>query len=396
MKVAFFTHYTTLYGANRSLLNLIDGLKTYGVESYVIAPSEGDITNALKEQNVAFATYPIQWWVDKLNHSDKPKFKARWLERVYRFAQYRRNAAIRLYRNLRLVPLLKQQLKQWDVDLVYTNASVTPIGALVAKSLNLPHVWHFREFIDLDYGLCHDWGKFVFNQLVGQADARVAISKAIYAHLLHELPPDRNHIIYNGVASVSEFDRLLQITSLSIRDNKFFTFALLGVLLPHKGQDIAIRALALLVESFPQTRLLIVGQGNDARLRELAIELNVQNNVEFWGHIDDPYKAYLEADVVLMCSKNEGMGRVTVEAMAACRLVIGYDNAGTSEIVQHEQTGLLYQGGFEELAVQMKRCVENPAWGRQIGKNAWQFARNEYSVETYAKNIYKVLLSVVK
>jgi glycosyltransferase involved in cell wall biosynthesis len=139
-----------------------------------------------------------------------------------------------------------------------------------------------------------------------------------------------------------------------------------------------------------------VGQGNDARLRELAIELNIQNNVEFWGHIDDPYKAYLEADVVLMCSKNEGMGRVTVEAMAACRPVIGYDNAGTSEIVRHEQTGLLYQGGFEELAVQMKRCVENPDWGRQIGENAWQFARNEYSVETYAKNVYKVLLSVAK
>ena len=44
MNVVFITHYSALYGANRSLLNLIDGLKEYNVESFVLCPSEGKIS----------------------------------------------------------------------------------------------------------------------------------------------------------------------------------------------------------------------------------------------------------------------------------------------------------------------------------------------------------------
>lgn len=391
MKVAFFTHYTALYGANRSLLNLIDGLKARGVKPYVIVPAEGDITRALRERGIEFATYPIQWWVDKLDYNNNSL-----LEKGYRLARYQYYALKRLYHNLRLIPQLEKQLRQWKVDLIYTNASVIPAGALVAKKLKLPHVWHLREFIDLDYNLRHDWGKGIFNQLLGQADARIAISKAIHAHLLDKLSPERNHIIYNGVASISDFDRFRQTKSLSVERDGFFTFALVGMVHPNKGQDVAIRALALLTQKFPQVRLLIVGGGDASYVRRLAGELGIENHVEFWGHVDDPYRAYLAADAVLMCSKNEGMGRVTVEAMSACCPVIGYDNAGTSEIIQHGQTGLLYKGDFEALASQMQWCLERPDWVKQVGEDAWRFARQRYSVETYAGEVYKVLSSVVE
>ncbi|MBD1866777.1 glycosyltransferase family 4 protein [Cyanobacteria bacterium FACHB-471] len=391
MKIAFFTHYTTLYGANRSLLNLIDGLKACGVEPYVIAPAEGDVTRALRERGVEFAIYSIQWWVGKIEYIHSSP-----LDKVYRFAQYRYYALKRLYRNLRLIPLLEKQLKRWNVDLIYTNASVIPTGALVAIKLKLPHVWHMREFIDLDYNFRHDWGKGIFNQLVGRADARIAISKAIYAHLLDKLSPDRNNIVYNGVASISDFDRFREIKKLSIEKNEFFTFAIVGLVHPNKGQDVAIRALASLTQQFLRVRLLIVGGGDSTYVKKLASELNIQDNVEFWGHVDDPYKAFMAADAVLMCSKNEGMGRVTVEAMSACCPVIGYDNAGTSEIIRHGQTGLLYQGDFEALATQMQWCLENPDEIKQIGENAWQFARQKYSIETYAEEVYGVLSSVMK
>jgi glycosyltransferase involved in cell wall biosynthesis len=94
----------------------------------------------------------------------------------------------------------------------------------------------------------------------------------------------------------------------------------------------------------------VVGEGKIDQLKALAHDLGVADRVEFWGYIDDPYKAYLASDAVLMCSKNEAMGRVTVEAMSACRPVIGYDQAGTSEIIEHGRTGLLYRGGPEALA----------------------------------------------
>ena len=122
--------------------------------------------------------------------------------------------------------------------------------------------------------------------------------------------------------------------------------------------------------------------------------MSLEQNVKFWGHIKNPYIAYQQADAILMCSKNEAMGRVTVEAMSACRPVIGYDNAGTSELIDHEHTGLLYSGDHEQLAECMLRLVKNPEEGRQMGINAWHFARERFTIEAYAQAVYQVFSSV--
>src|SRR5206468_6899835 len=136
------------------------------------------------------------------------------------------------------------------------------------------------------------------------------------------------------------------------------TFALVGKIRPSKGQESAIRALALVAERFPGTRLILVGGGDIAdveRCEAVASQLGIRDHVEFRGYIANPWPVYLEADAVLMCSINEAMGRVTAEAMAACRPVIGLGRAGTVELVEHERTGLLYRGGPEALAASMVR-----------------------------------------
>ena len=43
LRIAFITHYTELYGANLSLLNLIDGLSRHGIAPHVVCPEDGDL-----------------------------------------------------------------------------------------------------------------------------------------------------------------------------------------------------------------------------------------------------------------------------------------------------------------------------------------------------------------
>src|SRR5262249_4826933 len=163
-----------------------------------------------------------------------------------------------------------------------------------------------------------------------------------------------------------------------------FTFALVGLIHPCKGHAVAIRALGR-VDS---ARLLIVGTngypGYEAQCRELTHRLGLADRVEFWGYLADPYKAYLDPDAAWMCCQFEGMGRCTAEAMAACRPVIGYNNFGTAELIQHERTGLLYRGGEAELAACMRRLIENPGWARQLGENGWQSAHAKHTIEINA------------
>lgn len=396
MRVAFITHYTTLYGANRSLLNLLDGLKSYDVVPYVVAPAEGDITNGLHDRGIPVAVIPIQWWVGERNLNGLCMVRP--LRCLHKYLRWRRRTVRRLYGNIKVLPALVRQMKLWNIDMVYTNASVTPIGAMAAWIMRRPHIWHLREFGDLDYGLHPDWGNRIFRYLINKSDARIANSEAVRSYYLRDAKSNGTYAIYNGIASLTEFDRLYSVANSNTtrEPDKPYIFTIVGLIHPSKGQDVAIRALALLRGDFPKIRLLIVGMGNTNLLKALAAELGVMNNVEFWGHIEDPYEAYLAAEAVLMCSKYEAMGRVTAEAMSACRPVIGYDQAGTSEIIEHGQTGLLYLGGAEELASCMRQFIENPTWARQLGINGWHIARQKYSVEAYARSVYEVLSSVYR
>jgi glycosyltransferase involved in cell wall biosynthesis len=122
--------------------------------------------------------------------------------------------------------------------------------------------------------------------------------------------------------------------------------------------------------------------------------LAVADRVEFWGFVPDPERAFLEADVALMCSRNEAMGRVTAEAMATCRPVIGYDRGGTSEMIDHDRTGLLYRGGTEALAACMARYVTAPELAWQHGQAGWHVARRRHSTEAYAAQVAEVLRRV--
>ena len=378
MRIAFLTHYTELYGANLSLVNLIDGLRRYGHIPTVICPDRGDLLNALASRGVPAAIFPFAWWC-----SPRPTAHG---------------AAKRFLTNLRLLPEIVRQLGNWKTELVYSNSSVFCVGALAAARLGLPHVWHLREFGDRDYDLFPDAPKPVVRRAILSADATIFVSHALKHAFLGNRNPKTAHVIYNGVASESVFDERRRLAN-SLRERRQpFTFVLVGRFRESKGQAVAIRAFAQLAERHRDVRLLLVGgagatgqQDYFELCRELVKFLGLADRVEFWGYIPDPERAFLAADVALMCSAIEAMGRVTVEAMSACRPVIGFDGGGTTELIENGQTGLLYRGGAEALAESMERYVNAPDLARTHGESAWQIARARHATEIYASQIHERL-----
>jgi glycosyltransferase involved in cell wall biosynthesis len=284
---------------------------------------------------------------------------------------------------------------------VYSNSSVLAVGAMAAARLGLPHVWHLREFGGRDYGLWPDFGQHPARLGFRTADATVFVSHALRRALLGGSPPANSHVVYNGVAPEAAFDERRRAAEALRGRREPFTFVLVGRFRASKGQAVAIRALAHLAARHRAARLLLVGgagqtgeQGYFDGCRALAAELGVAGRVEFWGYVPDPERAFLGADVALMCSPNEAMGRVTAEAMSACRPVIGFDGGGTSELIDPGRTGLLYRGGPEALAACMARYAEAPELAWQHGQAGWQQARRRHSTEAYAAQIHGVLRGI--
>ncbi|QEL16504.1 glycosyltransferase family 4 protein [Limnoglobus roseus] len=381
-RVTFITHYTELYGANLSLLNLIEGLVPYGVQARVLCPDRGDLLSALDRRGVPWAVIPFEWWVS-----------------THRTAA---GTATRLARNVRRLRPIVRQISAWETDLVYSNSSVFSIGAMAAAELELPHVWHLREFGRRDYDLWPDFGTRLSRLAFRTADATIFVSLALQRAFLGKAVLPHSHVIYNGIAPAKVFDDRKRAADAIRERRQPFTFVLVGRFRESKGQAVAIRALAALPAAFAETRLLLVGgagntgdQGYYEGCRALVAELGLTDRVEFWGYVPDPERAFLAADAALMCSRNEAMGRVTVEAMSAARPVIGYDAGGTSELIEDGRTGLLYRGGEAALAACMEQYCVEPALAVRHGEAGWQAARGRHTEEDYAARVHAVLRTVL-
>jgi phosphatidylinositol alpha-1,6-mannosyltransferase len=121
-------------------------------------------------------------------------------------------------------------------------------------------------------------------------------------------------------------------------------------LVPHKGQDVVIRALARLRAEFPLLRYVIVGQGHDeSRLRQIAIDEGVGDAVIFAGELtdDDLPDAYASATIYVGLSRvdreinAEGFGIAFVEAGASGVPVVAGDSGGVRSAVRDGETGLV-------------------------------------------------------
>jgi len=389
MKTLFITHYTALFGANRSLLALVDGLTNNGVDALVVVPQHGPICQELDELAVSWVVIPHATWCHVPSNRKSLVIRvARWAinatRGIFRFAKH-------LYAGLRIAKICRKE----QIDVIHTNSIVTPVGAIAGMLAGAPHVWHIREFGDLDYHLQYDLGNSLAHKIVGQSAQILTISQSIAKH--HGVDSLSNHTqIYDAIISRELADELPWNEKL-VEFGGAPVMCIVGYLSATKGQDIAVRCFAEVVKSYPKAKLLIAGGGEETfekHLRALAAELGVENGIEYLGMVDTPLDVFLRSHVTFMCSKNEGLGRVTPEAMFCGSVVVGFDNAGTSELIEHGVDGLLYKT-FDEMVENVIELLKSPATMQELRVKARLKAINSYTNEEYSTAVNKVYQTVI-
>src|SRR5680860_168299 len=146
MKLLFYSHSSTLYGASTSLVNLISGIKIQdaSIEFHVVIPDEGPLSNYLKEENISFSVLPHYFWTYNLDLSNRKKKQNYLLWKIWFFKnKWEKRLKNRVYFNRH-----KEFVKEYAPDYIYVNSSLAPMGAKVATRLKIPFIWHHRETLD--------------------------------------------------------------------------------------------------------------------------------------------------------------------------------------------------------------------------------------------------------
>lgn len=366
--ILFVTHDTLLYGANQSLINIISALKNEDVKVKVVFPDKGPICKRFDDLGIDYFII---------------KYKSE-------FIDPRKNIKSKFLNFLRLInknilngfalKKLRKFVKLHNITIIHSNSSVVGIGEELAKKENLRHVWHVREYIDLDHGMDVFGGLHNLRERIRKSDKVICISQSIFDYFGIQ---NNGIVLYNSVRKeVKPF--------LSNKRSHYYLFC--GSLVKNKGVENAIYAFRNVFSHNNKLELYIAGSGEpeyEIYLKKLVLELNIEKNVKFLGFRKDTDLLMMNALALLMCSKHEALGRVTIEAMLNSCLVIGFNNAGTSELIKNKVTGILYEKETELLDYMIEVSNDSENNFEMIRLNAYNYSCDNFLEKHYTPNLIR-------
>lgn len=269
--------------------------------------------------------------------------------------------------NYKRIMMLREQFKQLKPHAVISFMDATNVLALLANmGLGIPTVISERTNpakYRSDLGMIWDnLRRFTYPK----AKAIVAVSRSTAKQISAMMPKSLVEVIPNPVF-YHEQDQS------SKSEPKAPTVITMGRLVPLKNFDLLIRSFAKCLDSQPEWKLNILGEGPQrGALESLIRELDLAQNIRLLGAVKEPAPILAQADIFALCSSFEGFSNSLVEAMA-CKLPIICTREAGGEIVINKGQGLLVpEGDLDALTKSLRLLMGDQALRERLGDSAQQ------------------------
>lgn len=351
--------------------------KKFKIATHVILPYKGSgnsIMTAAGVKNHVITSY--DWIIPKDTTKDFSFFVKKHTEHT---------------ENLRAAIEIARYALTNKFNIIHSNTTYTYVGYLASKLSGIPHVWHLREAVDEGQNkkiYCQKQGY----KMIGNSQRVITISDAVYQKYKTIVPKPNLKLIYDGISTDVYYSPQKAIFK---NDVPVFLF-LSGSDSPYKGREDLIKACERLNNEGVRFELWFVGWCV-IELQNLVRKAGLTDKTRFFGYQRNTEVYYGFADIFFMCSRFEGFGRTTVEAMLNGCLVIGANSGGTKELINNLKTGLLYPyGNVDKLVEVIKFAIANKEKMRDIANEGRRFMFNNMTSEINAQKIleeYKLILS---
>jgi glycosyltransferase involved in cell wall biosynthesis len=386
LKICFVSNAIRTGGAERVLLETIEILAERNFECHVLVPAEGEFSRELFERAIPYSTVHSASLATTGTPSLWRRTKAA-LQMVIATG-----ALVRRFRRLR-------------PGLIYSNTILSGYASLAAKILAIPHVWHVHEFGQEDHGLSFNLGERFSCRLVAKCSSAVIVvshalarkyQKYVSAENLRTIYPAMNLTMSaNGHGSASR-----SLLSDSAETNKRFRCLVVGGLAPGKRQEDAVRAFSQLEHRGVDAELVVIGGEEYPQYLELLRSIAndskwAKQRVIFLGQVPEARELMANADAVLVCSRSEAFGRVTIEGMLAGKPVIGANGGATPELVRDAFNGFIFPvGDVDKLAEKIAFLCHNRSTAERLGENGREWAKSMFNKDRFTNELLGVLKSL--
>ena len=379
-----------LYGAERSLLDVLAALHRLQVRAVVTLPSavNAEYLATVRARSATVVVLPYRWW-----HAQRPACEA---------TQHH----------------FEQLIRRFSANAVYANTLVLDEPLLAARAMEIPALVHVRELPTHDVALCEALAatpEEIIRRTQEHATLIIANSKRVAsdfptvptAIVPNTIDPNAYNIPLPTTTTVrpEPVEGHAPTATTTVRPEPVegrppeptCAIALISSNLPKKGlHDFLEVATRLAAHS--NIRFLLIGPENQhiAHLRTAQATGTAPPNLVFAGYAPTPQQALAQADVVLNLSHfQESFGRTVLEAMAAARPVVCYAWGALPELVVDGETGYLVP--FRDVTAVAERIVRLAGDGvlrERMGRAAQERAACHYSLESMAAKLADALRKI--
>jgi glycosyltransferase involved in cell wall biosynthesis len=368
LKVVVLNDSARIGGAEQSLILMGQHLDKSLFDVIVLCPTEGPLIEALTQRGVR--VIPLE-----ISHFSRKRSPLGYFASLCNVAR---------------------TLRRLNVDLIHCNSSTAVHwGIPLGKLMSLRTICHIRGVRDI-------YPKFTSFLLrhAPQTTQFVAISNFVRAHLIGlGIPEAKITVIYNGV-DIEIFHPRVRESHCGADDmeQRALRIGVIGRIDDWKRQIDVIEAAGLL-SSRLSLKIFMVGEvwranySDQSYLQSRIIELGLKSNTVFTGFRSDIPQIMAGLDVIIVPSIDEPFGRVTIEAMALGKPVIGTFSGGTPEIIQDGTTGILVPvKNPQAIANAIETVAKNKKYAQSLGRNARRHVVEKFSVQSHVKQIQELYI----
>ena len=359
MNIAHLNTERTFRGGERQVYFLIEGLLKKGIKSHLICNKNSKIKDKIRD-----------------NLPDIPIFEVEMKGEFYPPAVF----------------LIRSYLKKNNIDILHCHTShAHTIGYFATLGLKTKLLVSRR----VDFSIHRKGVKFLslfkYNKM---CDEIISISKTIKSILIEDGVKKRIIPVYSGVIPMpimkkDEYKYIFDEFGILENSIKIVNVAALEA---HKGQEYLIKAYSEVVKRFPNSQLIIVGDGKlKEHLKELSREFNIEKNVVFTGFRNDVPAFINAADIFVMSSLDEGLCTSILDALTLNKVVVATNAGGIPEIIKDGITGFLVEkGNVKSLSEKLIKVIENLDEYKEKFSNGRDYIMENFSVEKMVNGNYEV------
>lgn len=196
------------------------------------------------------------------------------------------------------------------------------------------------------------------------------------------MPSDRITVIHNAVKS---FDGKITPDPIieKMRKDNCFIVGNIGRLSEQKGMEYYIRAIPGVINKHPNTKFLVVGDGEDKeKLISLVRQLRIEDYVVFMGYRKDIQNIMSQIDLIVLSSLWEGLPLTPIEAFSVGKTIIATAVDGTVEVIENGKCGFMVEPKEpEQITERIIWMIEHPEERKSLEREAKRRYKQEFSIK---------------